>query len=501
MKNKSFLVFLYAIAFYTTLTTVLPFAFSTGDKAPYFYPENHLYSEKYLPKTLSNSYSSYPLFFLIVADIPYNSVETTFFSLQTNAGRWALPHTFSPDKSQSLLVITNSDKDGLFKITQSWDKLLHEIQWDSETIKKCDTAYQIFLQKKSSLYSFSSSLKKLLYDYQQEYCSPRLIEIQRLSEKLYQPADALEDTLSEFFILADQIAPLALNDYPHLLRYRTAVCDNDSMKSLRFSDEDIEYQKEQFNNELINTTHLMTIDDSRFFIENIYADNITLETYNAMQKILVRLTIDFTGKYPSYNRFLYLLAWSRECRTPVFCKELADAFSTMENLLMPSSQNRFFNECRQLNQSVLNLLDDTLSYRDYVQLRSVGKILENRSESLSAEERKLFHNLQEILTERTLIQFAETLNAFSDFVSFYKTDALHINTMQIEQSIAYIYLFTHTKDIAAWHFWFSSFDYGSVLAIEPFNPKNKEENNYFELMRGHRSSFEKLLEGIKGDMQ
>lgn len=501
MKNKSFLVFLYIITFYTALTTVLPVVFPTDNKAPYFYPENHMYSDKFLPKILSNSYSSYPLFFLIGADIPYSSLEITFFTLQTNAGQWALPHRLPPANSQSLLVITSSDKDSVFRTTQSWNSPLHKIQWDSETIKKCDTAYQLFQHKKSSLFSFSSSLKKLLHDYQQEYFSPRLIEMQRLAEKLYQPTDTLEETLSEFFIAADQIGRHALKNYPHLLRYRTEVYDNDSIKSLQFSDEDSEYQKEQFNNELINKTNLMDIDDSRFFIENIYSDNITLETYSAMKKILSRLTLDFTDKYPSYNRSLFLLAWERECRTPVFCNELAEAFSRMETILMPSSQNHFFNECRQLNQSILNLLNDTLSYHDYIQLQSVGKILETRSESLSPEERKLFHNLQGILTERTLTQFAETLNAFSDFVSFYEADASQINTMHIEQSIAYIYLFTHKKDSAAWHFWFSSFEYGSVLAIEPIKSKNKEENKYFELMRGHRSSFEKLLEGIKGDTQ
>ena len=96
-------------------------------------------------------------------------------------------------------------------------------------------------------------------------------------------------------------------------------------------------------------------------------------------------------------------------------------------------------------------------------------------------------------------KLSDALDVFNKYVNFSETDESNLKKVVAKDQSNMIILVGEEADVQPWLYWFSKDPVGVLLKVVPIEPDEGGENRYFELMRGEKSHFEKLLNGIGDD--
>lgn len=478
MKKSRFFLFFLLFFF-------IPSRGSAAEIGFYFFPDKNDYKEVFVPRLLALPSESYPVVFILPKKS--KNIDSIIPFLVSHGSKWVLP--LSESKEKFFLAGR-----GIDDFVYSGDLAKHFYFFDKE---KTGEFKQLFISlkiKKSNLNGSVYSLNKILSLWKKNDSSEIFFKFDKLISDFHSSKLSLEQFMGEFFPIMDELK-INIGVYPKLMFYRDRFLKKDG--KIKTPDiTKVKYEQELFNSEITDLSSKLDIDDIQFFSKNVISNNLNLFSYQKFMLLMAKLGIPVKAKYPEYLRYLYYSAWREEMKKESFFGEINDAIRKVRVELL-SHEDTLVRDWIVFVDTLSKFIGAEITYSDYKILSK--PVLSFGSRDSQEKNRVVLDKISAVWTDFEQKKLSDALDVFNKYVNFSGTDESNLKKAIAKDQSNMIILVGEEADVQPWLYWFSKDPVGALLKVVPIEPDEEGETRYFELMRGEKSHFEKLLNGIGDD--
>lgn len=370
------------------------------------------------------------------------------------------------------------------------------VSWDDLKIKETKKLYKSYHLKLEFLRSTVIKLDKILSSWKEKNLPARYLDYTDLKNSAGAGELSYADFLKRLFRLMDKLS-VALDDYPQLYSYNEFVLKK--IDTLIYPQDQVMNERDMFHNELTKKSGEISSDEISFLLETVIENRMTMASFKDFMDLMRKIKMNFPKNYPAYYGSLYLKAWYNHLRSEQTQNEISACVMAVYNKVNPEKKFLLIEKWIEYKDALLDLLDGKISYDEYHLLKSRLRVY--KIGAIQEHEKQVLREIRSVWNDTIQDQIDEVLRGFYNYVIYYENLFKQYEKLLNKEKIDIVAVIIDDYDLPAMYFWFSSIKTGSIIEIsEPVKEDEPAANNYFKLMRGERSPFEKLLEGI-GDEQ
>jgi|GEM_PF-3019448 len=459
----------------------------------YIYPAKDDYENSFSLFVLNPPLQSQPVVFYVLKNVESDSYINSATSIIKNGNKW-LSGDF---QSQPKFFITGIRFAKNANFTDSWDIPSYFIQWDNNKLMEKDALFRSLKLKKDFLSLPSSQLNRIITRAIPDFYSDDFVKFDIVHRKFQYSQIPVEEFLAVLLYELEK-NEISMDSYPNIMTFKKLALENDGAP-ITFNDLISKNQKEKFNSDIVNWSAKLNFDEAQFILNEIIQNKINLANYYKLVKLMDKIQADYKNQYPEYFKYLYTLAWRREFRKPIIQEELSDAINSVYAKLS-SNEDITMRKIILFNDALFKFAYGEITLADY---KILGEGLNpDPAKTDNDRTKQIINRIRSIWTEFNQDKLKESLQVFYRYINLFKNDLNIIYDKLSADSSNIIIIIGEDKEIAPFLFWFSQYNTGPFIKTVPIN-KNVTDNlgteRYFELMKGERSHFEKMLEGISDE--
>lgn len=456
----------------------------------YFFPPEDEYADIFEPSLIRPPSQSYPLIFILTRHNAADNTESAITFLRKNKEYWTIPESNEEARS----FITGRFIEGMSLRTSSHSIPVQYIEWDQEAVNKRTVLFQAFNEKREYLRFHAARLDAILSRWMMQHYPPDYNNLQKLIRQFSIGNITIETFIEKLSELA-QNNNIDIEQYPAIAACTKTLIHNPDI-SLHYSTAQLTAEKNDFNTELLTMHDALSPEQMQLIIDHIIQGHLSLEQYKQFVDMMHAANIE---RYPVYSSHLCRLAWRSKMHTIQFQEELDSMVAALYLATHPGSELDEIKQWISFSDMLLKFTNGTITLSEY---KFLGQMTTPSYSGDIPEHKKILLNELDAFWDDTLQKkLSEALQSFFKYVSLYRAEFTPIKEAAYDQKANVIFLIGDKYDEAAFFFWFALGPTGAVVRINPHTVVTDTDNErYFELMRGHKSHFEKLLEGI-GDTQ
>ena len=446
----------------------------------------------FYPTLLKKPQTAKPAVLLVKKDDGnFNEVMPVLHYLRKNGSEFTCPVLPQPIITYSLFgKIPNIQKQSF----ESWDALKLFFSWGDSQHTKAKDLYKAFFYKLDFLKSTSLRLDRILADWQEKQLSSDYLTYRDLKRSVDSAQVSYMDFLKRLFALMTKL-DIPLDKYPQLYSYNELVLKKAG--SFDYPEEQVSNERDLFNNELTGKSSLISNDEINFLLSTVIENQISMASFKHFMELMKKVEIDFTKNYPAYYSSLYLKAWYHNLRSEQAQAEISSCMNAINDKVNDTEKFILIQKWIDYKDALLNLTQGKLSYNEYHLLKSRPRVY--KSGAKEEHEKQVLREIRAVWNDTIQDQIFEILRDYHNYVICYESMFEEYKAMILKNSTDIVMVLIDDYDLPAMYFWFSSIKTGSIIELAEPVKEPESDNNYFKLMRGERSPFEKLLEGIGDD--
>ncbi len=447
-----------------------------------FLPDKNEYEDLFIPRLLVYPTKSYPVIFILSKKS--KNIDSIVSFLVSRTPQWVFPSTESKAKH---FLSGRGDDD--FAYMGDLPKYFYSFDKDRTSEFK-----QLFISlkiKKSKLNGAVYSLNKILSRWKKDNRSDTFWEFDKLVSDFHSSKVSPERFLYMFLPIMDKLK-ITTTAYSKLTFFKDSFLE----KNVKIQMPDpvkVKQERERFNSEITGLVSKLDSDDMLFFSKNVIPNNLDLLSYQKFMLLMAKLGISVKNEYPEYLRYLYYCAWRKEMKKESFFVEINDAINKVR-LKLSSDENPLISDWIVFVDTLSKFLSSEITYSDYKTLTRT--VLSFKSQG---EDRSVLDKISVVWTDFERKKLSDALRVFDKYVNFSYADESNLKESIEKNDSNAVILVGDEIDVQPWLYWFSKKTSGAVFKMMPIEQEDEGETRYFELMRGEKSQFEKLLNGMGDD--
>ncbi len=457
----------------------------------YVFPPKDDYENSFLPFILNPPQKDQPIIFYILKNDETENYINSATTIIKNGSKW-----FSSQfNSQEKFFITGIKYNDNNNFAESWEMPSYFIKWDQTKLQEKENLFRSLKLKKDFLSLPSSQLNRIISSEISKIYSDEYIRFDNAYRKFLYSQIPVEE-FSSFLIYELDKNGIADDRFPNIAAFRKTAMENEGAPII-YNELISKNQKEKFNSDIVKWSPQLDFEESQFLLNNIIQNKISLETYYNLLKLMDKIKVNYKNEYPEYFKYIFSLAWQNEFRKPSVQNELKCAINAVYAKLSPIDKNPVLEKIIKFNDSLFTFVTSEITYEEYKSLLE-GLVL-NPETATDEPTKKIITRIKGIWTEFTQKKLNESLDIYLNYNNLFKNDFNIISDKLNSNSSNLILIMGEDKEIPPFLFWFSHHYMGPFIKISSFNRQTNDNlgtERYFELMKGERSHFEKMLEGV-----
>ncbi|MDX9701484.1 MAG: hypothetical protein RBU23_00420 [Candidatus Auribacterota bacterium] len=459
-------------------------------KSIYIPPQEDRHTALFDFEAVIQPQSPAPLVFLIDDCAPSARIASAVNHLRTYIHLWA------PDSSyrygRHILYTRESSPD-----YQSWDIERYAVAWSDSQDNALEELYQSLQLKKDFIKAPVTELDAILSNWAKNEYSYNYDRFLRLMQKARQASIPSEQFLFALFALMDT-AQLPPDPYPILNIYRKAYLQTYITNGTApYSFERIEREQDAFHARLMELSAKLNHEDIDFLLEAVVARRMVFADYKRFMKLMDSVGIDCIDEYPAFHFRLYTTAWHDKLKAPQVQAELRQAIEELQKSFQPAYKRILPENWNEYKETLMRFVHGSITIDQYRLINMTPRFIQ--SGPMDETTKDVMARITKLWTDPVQKKVAEAVRTFFRYIQLYEDQFNAIRKTMEDTGADVVFITANSKDLPAWIFWFSSIETGGVIYVNPKIPKPEGDNNYFRLMRGERSPFEKLLEEFGGN--
>lgn len=432
-----------------------------------------------------------PVVFLVDTAKP-DRLTAVINHLRTYGHLWVALSTSVP----ATHLICSSEANGVPAIFDSWDIARHVIKASGRQSAGLADLYQSLQLKKDFLRAPLEQLDAVVSAWEKEEYSYHYLQFTDLLAETRRGEVPVERYLYSLFQLMDEYE-VPTEPYPILTLYRTAYLTDYSQKGVApYVFEQIQRQQETFHTRLTRLSVQLSPADVDFLLETVVETKMRFADYKRFMALMNTIGIDIKGEYPAFHFRIYTQAWHDKLKTTQVQDEIRRATAALKDTLAPPRERLLLVEWNTYRKALKRFVDGYVTLEEYRIINQSPRF--TRQGPLDDVTKRVIRDIEPIWTDTVQKKVSEAVRTFFSYTRLYEDDFKSLNRAVNDTSADTVFVIVQPQEVAAWRFWFSTEPTGGIIRIKIKPDQPEGDNNYFKLMRGERSPFEKLLEGFGG---
>ncbi len=434
--------------------------------------------------------SSAPVIFLIDSSVSPSRISAVINNLRSYSHLWVPDSTYQYGNQ---FLCTR----GTVQEYQSWNIARYAITWtDSQTSAQADI-YQSLILKKQFIKSPLDELNSILGKWAASEYSYQYDQFKTVLLKMRNTGIPVEQFLFNIFALADN-AQVSLEPYPILSLYRNAFLQVHTTRGMApYAFNRIESEQEAFHARLSQLSEDLSHEDIDFLLETVVAKKMVFSSYKRFMSLMKTAGIDCIAEYPAFHYRLYTMAWHDKLKTPQVQDELRALIKELDEKLRPVRRHLLIEQWNEYARTLSRFIKGAITIDDYRLLSTTPSF--EQSGPMDGTTKTVITQIKEVWTDVVQKKVAAAIRTFFNYTQLYFDENKALGNAMNDAQADIVFIVADESDMPAWIFWLSSMNTGTIVHMYPKMPQPEGDNNYFKLMRGERSPFEKLLEGFGGE--
>ena len=485
MFNRFFFIYLW-------LLLCLPANEVFAEKFWYSFDHSSDHKKVFTPTMLEKPENSKPAVLLIRKnDDAFDDVMPVLHYLRKNSSMFTCPVVPQPIVSYSIFGKIPEPRKKYF---QSWEAQKLFYSWDESQHRKTKNLHKAYFYKLDFLKASAFRLDKILTDWQEKVLPVDYLSFKDLKQSVERSELSYREFLKRLFALMDKLS-LKLDEYPQLYSFNELVLKNTVNPS--YPDDQVSGERDLFNDELSKKSNLISNLEINFLLETVIDKQISMASFKHLMELMEKLQIDFINNYPAYYNFLYRKAWYYHLRSEQAQTEISSCMRSVYDKVKPDKNFLLIEKWVDFKNALLNLTQGKISYDEYQLLKLRLRVY--KQGAVEEQEKQVLREIRAIWNDTIQDQIHEVLRDYYNYAICYENMFEQYKSLLKQKKTDIVMVLTDYYDLPAMFFWFSSIKTGAVIELVEPEKEQEPDNNYFKLMRGERSPFEKLLEGIGED--
>ncbi|MEW6536359.1 MAG: hypothetical protein AB1454_12175 [Candidatus Auribacterota bacterium] len=452
----------------------------------YFFPPEEDFNELFQAELIFPPDVSTPVIFMLTRKQKPDNLESTITFLRKNARYWIIP-----DQNNPINVYISGRK----LTTLEFDTVPNTlIEWDGERDRQRVLLYKALQEKRDFLRYYAQQIDNEISAYMKNHYHEDYNKLLDLHTRFDKGLITIEELIASIIELALKYS-IDLDMFPQVAAYYKTVIKTSPLQPHKYSQTLLMSEKEKLNSALIDMRAQFSTEEMEFLLDHVVQGHLGLSQYRHFMDLMKKYNLDISQLYPAYAGNILKLAWRAEFKTDAFQHQIESIVMSVNNYIAPKEEDDIIDRWIRFNELFMQFTNGPVTVEEY---KYIGQIQPPAYTGTLPEYKKsLLKKLNDIWSDTVQKKTAETLQAFYKYVTIYQDDFAKIKESLQDNDSTVIILIGDPYDIEAYYFWFAGARNGAVIRITP-TPIIKDLSNerYFELMRGKKSHFEKLLEGI-----
>jgi len=477
---------------YICLLLFLPVNMILAEKFWYSFEDTSGYKKVFTPTMLENPKTSKPVVLLVRKnDEAFDNVMPVLHYLRKNGAMFSCPVIPQPIISYSLFGKVPEQQKKMF---QSWDARKMFFSWDESQHRETRDLHKAYLYKLDFIKAAAFKLDKILTGWEEKVLPVDYLRVKDLQRSVDQAELPYRAFLKRLFALMDKLS-LKLDDYPQLYSFNELILKKNNNPS--YPDDQISGERDLFNSELTKKSALISNREISFLLETVIDNQISMASFKHFMELMKKLKIDFIKNYPAYYNSLYRKAWYHNLRSEQMQTEISSCMKMLYDKVKTDKKFALIQKWVDYKNALLNLTRGKISYDEYQLLKLRLRVY--KAGAIEEHEKQVLREIRAVWNDTIQDQIHEVLRDYYNYVISYENMFEQYKSLLNENKTDIVMVLADYYDLPAMFFWFSSIETGAVIELDEPEKEQESDNNYFKLMRGERSPFEKLLEGIGED--